>query len=158
MASSSLPAVLTVARALMRGLPGLNPDPQPSDQDQHPVVCLVYSGNGRTQLSTSRGDTTPVVWQFETIVIAVYTAQSDLGEDLQVLEPYTYLVPRALFAKFAKDRWNDTVVNIGDSTSPGSTWPIRRALTGPVSIGGVNCIGYEFECDVTFQEDVLYDS
>ena len=141
----------------MRGIPGLNPDPQPSDQDQRDIVCLVYAGDGRTQLSTSRGETHPVTWQFETIVVDILTPHSDLAGDLAALEPYTYLVPRTLFARFAKDRWGGTIVNIGDSTSPGATWPIRRNLVGPVSVGGIDSIGYRFECDVSYQEDVLYD-
>ena len=157
MPSSSMPDVLREIRAVLTGIPGLLPDEYPSEQNEQPVFCLVYPGQGRAQLGTSRGGTGhPSYWEFDTVIIDIVTPRSDMLSDFKAVERYPGLVPSALMAAFSDHKFNGYVAVMSDPTAPGSTWPIRRALIYPQA-GGVDMLGYRFEVDLAYQVEILHD-
>lgn len=153
----ALPDVLHEFRTVLRGLPGLNPDEYPSEQDENQVICLVYPGPGRAQLGSSRGGNGhPNYWSFDTVIIDIFTLRSDLQSDYKAVEPYAQGVPTALMRAFSEHRFHGHVVAMSDPGAPGSTWPIRRTSIFLQS-GGVDAIGYRFEVDVSYQVDIIHD-
>jgi hypothetical protein len=149
--------VLAEIRTVLRGLPGLNPDEYPSEQDENPVICLVYPGPGRAALGSSHGGNGyPNYWTFDTILIDVFVLRSDLLMDYKAVEPYAQGVITALMAAFSRDRFNGQVVAMGDPGTPGSGVPIRRSPLFPQS-GGIDGLGHRFEVDVSYQVDILHD-
>lgn len=155
--ATTLPDVLEVFRTTMRSLPGLNPAGYPTEQDTNQIKCLVYPAPGRSQFGSSEGGNGyPNYWQFDTIVIEVFTYRSNLESDFKAVEPYTHLVPHAIMAAFMRDKMNGTVQILGDAESPESQWPIRRSLIFDLSAGS-NMIGYQFEVDISYQVDIIYD-
>lgn len=154
---TTLPDVLAEFRAVLRGIDGLNPDEYPSEQDQNPIVCLVYPGPGRAQLGSSMGGNGhPNYWSFDTIIIDVFTLRSDMLMDYKAVEPYAQGIPTALMVAYSDHRFHGHVVTMSDPGAPGSTWPIRRSPIFPVS-GGIDALGYRFEIDVSYQVDIIYE-
>lgn len=151
MADSSVSAVLTEFRSILSAIPGLSPGRYPGEQDHNRIVCLIYPGPGRAQLGTSSGrEGLPMRWQFDTIIIDVVTPRSDMAADFAAVEPYADTVPAALFAAFSHHRFSGLVTTLGDATTPGSTWPVRRSLIFPQQ-AGYDVIGYRWEVDVSYQ-------
>lgn len=152
MTESSHEAVLAEFVSILSGIDGLTPGQYPSEQDHNRIVCLVYPGPGRSQLGTSSGGLSglPMRWQFDTIMIDVGTIRSDMQYDFAAVVPYAGLVENALFKAFSHTRFSGLVTTLGDATSPGSTWPVRRSLIFPQQ-AGIDVIGYRWEVDVSYQ-------
>lgn len=151
----SLDAVLLEVKAVLRTVDGLRsvPDEPPEQINAFPV-CLVYPGSGRMQLGPARGPNgLPRCWEFHTVTIDIYQNRSDIARDLLTVRPFSRSVPAALIAAYATDRFNGTVALLGDPQLTSGTWPVRYALIMPEP-GGINAVGYRFELDVSFQEDI----
>lgn len=152
MADADIDALLTEFGTILGGIAGLNPGQYPTEQDHNRILCLIYPGPGRSQLGTSSGGHSglPQRWQFDTIMIDVATPRSDMAYDFAAVTPYVQLVESALFKAFSHTRFSGLVTTLGDATSPGSTWPVRRSLIFPQQ-AGIDVIGYRWEVDVSYQ-------
>jgi hypothetical protein len=155
MTESNVGAVLAEFRSILGEIDGLSPGRYPSEQDHNRIVCMVYPGPGRAQIGTSSGGHSglPQRWQFDTIIIDVVTPRSDMAYDFAAVETYAESVTATLFKSFYTHRFAGLTVTLGDATTPGSTWPVRRSLIFPQQ-AGVDVIGYRWEVDVSYQVDI----
>jgi hypothetical protein len=124
---------------------------------------IVYPGPGSSGIKTSMGTNGfGNRWTAQTIIIDVFTTRQNIANDMADMRPFAWLVPNALFAAFARDRFNGTVLMLGDITTSGGgrgsvSTPVCRwqLIYPPPGAGGLPAVGWRFELDVTIEEDIV---
>ena len=111
--SGALGAALREIRATLRQLTGLTylPEHPPEIHPRYPALD-VYADRGEWRKGTGASGRT-ANWSArhgqQTIAAGLMSARADLPTAIAELEPYLDLVPAALFRRWAKDQFGETV-------------------------------------------------
>lgn len=124
------------------------------------LTLLVYVASGGERLGTGdRGSGRAARWGQYTIVVDLVGPRKLLPDDYDRLLAYTNTIPNALLAGFVRDRFNSTVVELGDKApgtrtgGVGGSMPLRMQF---VPDGwGEQTLVLRYELDIVIEEDVV---
>jgi hypothetical protein len=129
---------------------------QPRDANYDTVTLLLYPVAGAHRLGTAdRGNGYAARVAVHTIRCDLVTPRKHLPDDLQRLQAYADAIPNALFAGFVRDRFNDTVLGLGDLSLRQSLGQSTLRMTLADGIWGEGTIGYRYEFEITIEEDIV---
>lgn len=116
-------------------------------------AMVVYAGNGYWRLGTAAdGDGNATRTGAHTIMVDFHLAHDNLPLNVAEAMGYSDMIPNALLAGFIGDRFDGTVVTLGDPAQRGSP-PIRYELTG-MTWGGLKTVGWRIQIDVWVEEQI----
>jgi hypothetical protein len=155
---ATLTDVLAAVRAELRTLPEISylPDAPPEQlSDFELPAIVVYSGSGEFRWDSHAGDDGhAVAGGFRTITVDVHLARTDLDINFAEAVKYADLVPMTLLAAVldADKPLHQAAVSLGRGDGSHAA-PVRYQF-GAMTYGGVKTIGFQFSCDVSFQQEL----
>lgn len=152
---AALEDLIREVTADVRMVPGVvaTPDAPPEQLGVFPAL-VVYPRTGFWRFGSASGSRSREMrWGTHTLAIVLHVDRADLAYDMARALPFTESVPNALLAGFARDRFNQAAVTLGDPTTPGTTPPVRYEM-GPSQWGGVDTIAITFSLDVSVEEEI----
>lgn len=157
---SNLDLVLDEIKNVLRVIPEIRKfADEPGESAGAYPYCIVYPGAGSSGIKSSFGPNGyGNRWESNTAVIDVYKNRQNLPKDMEDMRPFVWLIPNALFAAWARDQFNKTVLMLGDLALQGtgggvSTSVLRRDIIFPQK--EFDAVGYRFELDFTIEEDII---
>lgn len=156
---STIADVITEVRQDLMTVSGIALFPEAPPEQVHAFpVCLVYPGSGNYRQGSAVGSGgNPMGWGLHTITIDVHKNRTNLPDDILAILPLATDIPHALLLGYQTDKFNGTVVALGDVRTPGGTGgtgAIRYEFLTP-SPSGLDAVGYRFELDVTVEEEIV---
>ena len=140
----------------LRTLPGLRPllDEVPDSVNVYPAI-VVYPIGMNWKLGSHSGDRgKPMRLGLYTIGIELIVARKDLPRDVDKLMEFCEVLPDFLFAGFSRDKYGDTVLQLGNpALAQNATWPIRIAMV-PSSWGDDTTLSWRCEFDVSTNREI----
>lgn len=120
--------------AVLDDLAGIGPIADyPTEQTGRPWPrVFVYAQTGGWYIRThDSGAGKPTAITVQTMRIRVIVNRSDLPKDIALLMPYADSVPLALLSGYAANKFNHSIMMMGDARSPGPNAGIE--YSGPVA-------------------------
>jgi hypothetical protein len=152
----TLQECITAIRQDLRTLPGLRPllDEVPDAVNAYPAI-VVYPIGMNWKLGSHSGDRGKGMRMgMYTIGIELIVARKDLARDVALLMEFCESLPDHLFAGFSRDKYGDTVLQLGNpSLAQNATWPIRIAMV-PSSWGDDTTLAWRCEFDVATNREI----